>query len=432
METKKLVSKTKLVCILLVVCCTSCIGLLGRKAPKAPLLALEIDSLAAEARLEWSGASGKRFLFYEIQRAQGEGPFATIARVETAADTTLVDGNLYGDTVYRYRAISHFGKKDKIQHSLVSAVSSGGLYRQVGDLSLPEGFLPTRLAVDSRERLLAVGAGAGRIERFDGAGTPLAAWVYADSPPACLETGTLDGPVLAVDSGDNVYVAYNLAESGQAPKAFWSKFDPAGQLLWKRPLEGLFVRHIAIDGQGRIFIESISQLHQFDGDGTQVAQHMVPALLVASLRFWRGQFAALVEPLNYVDGTWGAPRLVTYAGVERSAPVFSLGRNPLSETDRGSGLLQRPSDFAVDEAASLIFVVNAGAGRIEVFQEEHFLTRWGEKDSFRFRGEATVVDDLETSRLAQRQVVAGGIALSGEGYVYVGDTFNNRIKKFAP
>ena len=31
-----------------------------------------------------------------------------------------------------------------------------------------------------------------------------------------------------------------------------------------------------------------------------------------------------------------------------------------------------------------------------------------------------------------RQVVAGGITRDAEGYLYVADTFNNRIQKFRP
>ena len=45
-----------------------------------------------------------------------------------------------------------------------------------------------------------------------------------------------------------------------------------------------------------------------------------------------------------------------------------MGRDPLSDEDRGAGLLKRPSDFAVDERSDRVFVVNAGHDRIEVFK----------------------------------------------------------------
>ncbi|MBT4608723.1 MAG: hypothetical protein HOC05_01700, partial [Gemmatimonadetes bacterium] len=49
-----------------------------------------------------------------------------------------------------------------------------------------------------------------------------------------------------------------------------------------------------------------------------------------------------------------------------------------------------------------------------------------------FRGKAWVVDDLTSGTRHQREVVAGGIALDQHGSIYVADTFNNRIQKFAP
>ena len=51
---------------------------------------------------------------------------------------------------------------------------------------------------------------------------------------------------------------------------------------------------------------------------------------------------------------------------------------------------------------------------------------------FRFAGVATVIEDITTGRTVARRVVAGGIARDREGYVYVADTFNNRIQKFQP
>jgi len=90
----------------------------------------------------------------------------------------------------------------------------------------------------------------------------------------------------------------------------------------------------------------------------------------------------------------------------------------------------------VDEALSRAFVVNAGLGRIEVFRENRFLTRWGREGQaegeFRFSGEVPVIEDLNRAVMVQRQVVAGGIARDPEGYIYVADTFNNRVQKFQP
>ena len=362
------------------------------------------------------------------------GEFAAIAHVESAADTTFTDADLLANTQYRYRIVSFFGK-DETVHELVSTTAAGGFHRRVASWALAEGTAPTRLAISRNGTVFAVGAGAGRVERFDRTGRALEAWVYTTEPLACMETSALDGPALALDAAGHLYVVYNLHRPGQKPEAFWAKFAPDGRLLWTRPLAGLFARHIVIDGDA-IYIESISQLQLFNQAGEQQVQHAIPALLVASLRLWQGRFAALIEPLTLRAGDWQAPRLVVYDDPQRAAASRVIGRDPKSNQDRGNGLLLRPTDFAVDEAADRAFVVNAGHSRIEVFQRGHYLTRWGEEgegdDQFRFTGRIQVVVDMATGEEGKRKVAAGGIARDAEGFIYVADTFNNRIQKFQP
>ena len=98
--------------------------------------------------------------------------------------------------------------------------------------------------------------------------------------------------------------------------------------------------------------------------------------------------------------------------------------------------MRRPTDFAVDEPTARAFVVNAGQDRIEVFRDGHYLTRWGREGTgtgqFRFAGRLVVVVDMATGEKAERAVVAGGIVRDGAGFVYVADTFNDRIQKFQP
>ena len=136
------------------------------------------------------------------------------------------------------------------------------------------------------------------------------------------------------------------------------------------------------------------------------------------------------------QGDWQAPRLVVYDDPQRGAAIQVLGRDPKSHQDTGSGLLRRPTDFAVDEPTARAFVVNAGQDRIEVFRDGHYLTRWGRegtgKGQFRFAGRLEVVVDMATGEKAERDVVAGGIVRDGAGFVYVADTFNDRIQKFQP
>ena len=402
-----------------------------------PELQVKFDSAAAAAQLIWGREWQQGFTHYEVQRFKD----STWVRIETVAeveDTSLVVVGLRAGVRHRFRVLSYFGPEDEAQ-ALASAPVEGGIHlfaRSWKTGGEGEEFLPTRLAVDDRGVIFAAGIGAGRVERFDLGGIPLGSWEFATEPLACLQTSTLDGLDLALDQRGNLHLVYNLLQGDGAPaRAFWTKFDPQGRELWRRPLPGLYARHIAIDGE-RIFVEGIGQLRQFDAQGELVQQSMTPPQLVSSLRFWRGRFAALVEPLSLAKGGWRAPKLIVYEDEERKDVSASMGRDPLSAEDRGGGLLRRPSDFAPDPAGSRVFVVNAGADRIEVFREGEFLTAWGEggegRGQFRFGGRTRVIEGLRTSRTTEAEVVAGGIGRDAEGYIYVADTFNNRIQKFRP
>ena len=415
-----------------------CIGpFAGKKVPPwladSPVLKATFSSEEAAAHLVWHPVPSSGFLYGEIQRA-AESEFAAIARVESAADTTFTDAGLLANTHYSYRIVSFFGEGETV-HELISTTAAGGFHRRVASWALADDMAPTRLAISHNGTVFVVGAGSGRVERFDRTGRSLDAWIYTTEPLACMETSALDGPALALDADDHLYVVYNLHRPSQKPEALWAKFAPDGRLLWTRPLAGLFARHIVIDGHA-IYIESISQLQLFDQAGEQQIQYAIPALLVASLRLWQGRFAALIEPLALRADDWQAPRLVVYDNPQRATASRVIGRDPKSHQDRGNGLLLRPTDFAVDEAADRAFVVNAGHSRIEVFQRGHYLTRWGEEgeedDQFRFTGHIQVVVDMATGEESEREVVAGGIARDAEGFIYVADTFNDRIQKFQP
>ncbi len=416
----------------------ACVGpFAGHQVPPwlaaPPVLKATFSADEAAAHLVWSPVSSAGFLYGEIQRTTGR-EFAAIAHLESATDTTFTDGGLLANTEYSYRVVNFFGA-DETVHQLASTTATGGFYRRVASWTLDQGTAPTRLAINRNGTVFAVGVGSGRVERFDRSGHALEAWVYTTEPLARMETSALDGPALAFDDQDQLYVVYNLHRSGEKPAAFWAKFAPDGRLLWTRPLAGLFARHIVINGDA-IYIESISQLQLFNQAGERQIQYAIPALLVASLRLWQGRFAALIEPLALRADDWQAPRLVVYDDPQRAAAGRVIGRDPKSHQDRGNGLLLRPTDFAVDEAADRAFVVNAGHSRIEVFQRGAYLTRWGEQgggaDQFRFTGRIRVVVDMATGEEDQREVVAGGIARDAEGFIYVADTFNDRIQKFQP
>ncbi len=405
-----------------------------------PRLTATFDSAVAGTHLLWNRVRGHDFLRYQIERSNTDAfdpAFEIVANLTDPRDTTYVDEGITADRNYLYRVHAYYavGKDRDKEAFLASGLVEGGIHPFQEEWKLPPGFLPTRVLAHG-EVINVLGAGAGFVMRFDRQGRETGRWRFTSGLNACLETATLDGPSAAIGSDGSLFVVHNVFEGGSAPLPRWTKFDPQGQLLWTKPLETVFVRHIVAHG-GRIFIESVSQLQEFDEEGEFVARFPVPPLMVSSLRWWQGSLAALVEPLGFDSSGWQAPRLVTYTGFERQQTQSVLGRDPLSEEDRGAGLLSRPSDFAVDETGGRVFIVNAGHDRIEVFRGTHFLTRWGrpgarEGGHFRFRGKAWVIDDLTSGTRHQREVVAGGIALGADGSIFVADTFNNRIQKFAP
>ncbi|MBT3345262.1 MAG: hypothetical protein HN712_26535 [Gemmatimonadetes bacterium] len=405
-----------------------------------PRLQAEFSSEDASAHLRWNRVRGADFLRYQIERSHSQAfdseTFEVVAEQADPNDTTYVDGGITGDRRYRYRVLAFYavGKDHDKEASVASDLAEGGIFPFTETWSLPPGFLPTRVLV-SGDVVSVVGAGAGFVARFDREGHEVGRWRFTSGLNACLETATLDGPSLATGPDGSIYVVHNVYEEGNAPLPRWTKFSPLGQLLWTKPLETVFVRHIVIDEE-QILIESVSQMQLFDYDGVFISRHPVPPLMVSSLRWWQGSLASLVEPLGFDSSGWQAPRLVVYSGLDRQQTEAVYGRDPLSEDDRGAGLLRRPSDFAADERTGNLYVVNAGHDRVEVFRDAQFLTRWGRQGDgqgqFSFRGKAWVIDDLTSGTRHQRDVVAGGIAVDADGFVYIADTFNNRIQKFEP
>ena len=91
---------------------------------------------------------------------------------------------------------------------------------------------------------------------------------------------------------------------------------------------------------------------------------------------------------------------------------------------QGAGELLYPLSFDAGPDGR-IFVLDAGNGRIQVFDTEgQYLTQWGHKGS----GEGEF--DFGSGQLPED--FAGSVAVDSEGFIYVADVGNKRIQKFAP
>ena len=242
----------------------SCVGPFASKPtpPGLPPLEAEFDSGSASARLTWQRSRLEGFSRYQIERSKGT-KFVPVATITERKDTTFVDEGLLANRAYQYRVVIFFSS-ESVEESLVSEVIGGAIHRFVDTWPLPDGFLPTRLVIDPNGTVYVVGAATNVVERYDRTGRPLGGWQFASGQSACLETGTLDGPGVALDSEGNVYVTYNLIRSGHSPRARWSKFDARGRHQWTKDLGGIFARHIAIY-RDQVYIEAISPCYSWRG-----------------------------------------------------------------------------------------------------------------------------------------------------------------------
>ena len=384
------------------------------------MLRVRFESECACARLAWHRSEDPDFRAYEVQELARD-EWTTFEVAEAVDDTTLRASGLAANRPYQYRVLTR--TKGEVAASNAVRGRIHGFANAWPTATPSVNFLPTRIVVDDEGIVSVVGAGAGTVLRFDRAGNPMNSLRFADARLACLGMAGLDGPSLALDSKNHLYVIYNVLKMGTTPEAFLAKFDDRSALVWNLPLKGVFARHIAIDANDQIFIESLGQIRQYDRDGKLVFQGLLPPSMVSSMRLWEHQFAVLVQPLEEI------------ARVELQLYKDAV-RSPAEEVSRRELPVAAAADFSMEHWNSRIFVVHSKADRIEVFRDGQTHTGWGTRGGgegeFRFTGTATVIDDLESGRLFEREVLGGGIARDRAGSVFVADTFNNRIQKFWP
>jgi len=95
-----------------------------------------------------------------------------------------------------------------------------------------------------------------------------------------------------------------------------------------------------------------------------------------------------------------------------------------SSLGQGPGELAFPLSFDAGPDGR-IFVLDAGNGRIQVFDgEAHYITQWGHPGSG--------AGEFNFGRGGSPEDFAGSVAVDSEGHIYVADVGNRRIQKFAP
>jgi sugar lactone lactonase YvrE len=269
---------------------------------------------------------------------------------------------------------------------------------------------PGWVAVDGSAHVFVADEAAAvfAVKKFDNVGTFLTDWGSAGAPQFFGINGVFDIPEgAAVDGSGNVFIV----DSGVASRV--QTFTTSGTFLTKWGNGQLTNPYgIAVDGSGNVFVADTddNRIAKFDNTGT--------VLLTA----WGSGGSA--------DGQFNHP---TGIAVDGSGNVFvtDLKNNRIQKFDNtgmfrttwgvpGSfaGQFDFPSGVAVDGSGN-VFVVDTFNARVQVFDNNGtFLTTWGTPGS-------------GNGQFGAMGHGPEGVAVDGSGNVYVVDTENHRIEKFA-
>jgi len=256
--------------------------------------------------------------------------------------------------------------------------------------------------------------------------------------------GLFEGPRgIAVDAAGNVYVADLGNHRVQ-------KFDAQGGFLlaWGKEGKGngqfLEPFDLVVDSQGTIYVLDSAQqrVQSFSGEGRFI-QSLVPGV-----NFYNPRGIAIDGEDNLYVADTGGSRVVKLSTTGRLLAQYG-----------GPELMYQPTDVAVDREGN-IYVANAGQPIVQKLDRSgRLLKQWGISVANSFDGPHLAmgpggelyITDPEQGRVivfnsegeplkawGERGSGDGqfdkplGIAVDGEGNIYVTDPYNHRVQKFAP
>jgi predicted membrane-bound mannosyltransferase/DNA-binding beta-propeller fold protein YncE len=254
-----------------------------------------------------------------------------------------------------------------------------------------------------------------RILHLDTQGNVLHEWGrFADGVGTPVDKGTFNEPWgIAVGPDGSVYATDTWNHRIE-------KFTPDGQFLtaWgtfgqgETPESFYGPRGLAVDNQGRVYVTDTGnkRIAVFDANGTFITDF-------GSAGFEPGQFDEPVgiavdkEGTVYVADTWNK-RIQTFSPVETDGQLTFV---PAKQWDvygwLGQSLENKPF-IAVNDALH-VFITDPDGYRIQEFDQNGALVR--------------VWDDIETQNSLG---IPSGIAVDGEGRVWVTDSTNNNLRRY--
>jgi sugar lactone lactonase YvrE len=303
--------------------------------------------------------------------------------------------------------------------------SDGVFITEWGDYGSGDGQFnyPAAIAIDMSGNVYVIDTGNSRIQKFTSDGDYITKWGSegsGDGEFGGTNQALFDfeaGPQgIAVDEEGNVYVADTVNKRIQ-------QFTSDGQFITKwgswGPEDGQFnlPQGIAIDENGKIFVAGDGHIQKFTSEGNFIANWANEGS--GNGEFCGPQGIATDESENVYVADSSNHRIQKFTS--DGDYIAKWGSEGSGDTE-----FQYPEGIAVDTIGN-VYVVDAKNVRIQKFTSDgQYITKWGSAGSEdgQFGTGEEIPDPHEFAHLPQ------GIAVDGNGNVYVVDTGNNRIQKF--
>lgn len=407
----------------------------GQVISQTPTAGAQVAPSTAVALVVSKGPEPAELVEYEYEFTIPEGGYGTYYPFKCVGDPS---GNLYVTCTQRILKIDSTGE-------LVDQWDSDGT--KAGTLGEPRG-----IARNTSGHLYVTEIGGDRVLKFSATGDVLDSWGTLG-----VSAGQFNNPMdVAVDTAGNVYV---VEQGNHRVQKFTADGDFLVQWGTQGAGEGQFNMPggIAVDGSNNVWvadgenhrIQKFSSgggfLAQYGSKGTGEGQFKTPTDIafdstgnVYVAEYGNKRVQKLTSTGSYLlewdgDGEtafgllWGLVRVAdgilvvdalsrgsVQAYTEQGAYLWSRGRGSAEP-----GILSIPSGVFVTGNGK-VFVVDAGNSRIQKFDETGtFVLEWG--------AAGTGNGEFDLSAYGE----STGIVTDASNNVYVADTYNHRIQKFA-